>query len=147
MVEDSRPPLVGPSDPRQQPPAPQGPKALPKYEIWWRLLQLRLQQASLGIPPKLKGTLQFKIDRSGESPCFRHLIVRGRDVAGFDGLAAWSDVWIETSDRELASLLDDHEVPAGSLRAAGNTQLAETLFKSLAGMKKPMSQLALRSQG
>lgn len=147
MAETKHPPLVGPKDPRPEPAAPPGPKALPKHEIWWRLLQARLQQVSFGIPPKLKGTLQFKIDRSGEPPCFRHLVVRGRDVVGFDGLAAWSDVWIETSDRELASLLDDDQPPAGALRAAGNTQLAETLFKSLAAMKKPMSQVALRSQG
>lgn len=119
---------------------------LPAHEIWWRLFTGRVAQIEAQIATK-EGALQFEVARGkGERPHYFFLkFADGRALFG-DGIITEPRVWIETSEGELAQLIDG-EPKKGALRAMGDTEFFEQILKTMANAAVARTALGIQTGG
>lgn len=110
------------------------------------MLQVRLDQVKVQLPPNLCGTIQFEIQTRGGSTEFYHLIVDGPRTHGGLGIQRGETVWVSTTEDELEALLFDDQAQPGALRAHGDASLLTALFSAIAKQSGPANPLSLRSK-
>ena len=121
-----------------------GPSLRP-HQLWWAMLQVRLDQVKRSLPAALSGIVQFEILTRGGTTEFYHLIVDGPKTHGGLGVLGDDDVWVSTTEEELEELLFAEEDVPGALRASGKVELFTGLLDAIAKQAGPATPLSLRS--
>ena len=127
MVE----PQLRPNDRPFVPPTP--PPAEPSdAEIWWILLQSRLEDVRIKIPRTLVGAIQFEILQS-DARRFFFVELNAAETRAGEGLLGSSDAWVTTREADLA-MMSSSPLPGESPRfeVIGKFGLVERFFQSLA---------------
>lgn len=122
-----------------------GPSLRP-HQLWWAMLQVRLDQVKRSLPAALSGIVQFEILTRGGTTEFYHLIVDGPKTHGGLGVLGDDDVWVSTTEEELEELLFAEEDVPGALRASGKVELFTGLLDAIAKQAGPATPLSLRSK-
>jgi len=111
-------------------------------EIWWILLQSRLEDMRIKIPRTLVGTVQFEILAS-ETRRFFFVELNGTKTRAGEGLLGSSDAWVTTREADL-SMMNSSPLPgeSPSFEVIGKLGLVERFFGALTGAK-PSTAIAL----
>ena len=105
----------------------------PPHRVWWTLLNQRIDQVRALLPRRLQGVVQFEVARIGGAVDFFYLELRGTRTKEHDGIADDHDVWVNTTEDELAELLESDKGVEGALRASGKVELLTGLLDAVAG--------------
>lgn len=115
----------------------------PPHLVWWALLEQRVSEAKLLLPPGLEGRIRFEVET--ERSCNAVLVI---DVAGPKTALHIADrpgdVDVVTSDALIRRLLLEPEPPKDVFRVRGNFELFRTFFRRLSSTEQPSSWLAMQ---
>jgi len=135
---------TAPKGAQNTPPLEAPMQILTPTEIWWCLLQGRLDEARSALPTGLAATIQFEVERDGDTAYF-YLVIDGGDSYGQSGVAAEITTWVQTHENALQAMLDGGAAD-GTLKTTGNVEIFARVLDVLSSIPKSGSPLNIRLQ-